>query len=409
MPPANLKIRNQKSKQMNKCELLAPAGDFRKLKWAVEYGADAVYMGINQFSLRAFAGNFDLDQAGEALKYLHERGRKEYVTLNIYPWTSEYEPIIDCAKALEEKGADGFIVADLGVISGIIKAGIKVPIHVSTQANTTSAQTALVYADMGCGRVNLARELSFEKIAEIMERVGDRIEIEVFIHCSQCFSYSGRCAISDYLAGRSANRGACSHPCRWSYHLTEEKRDGSFMPVFEDNRGLYLFNTRDLALYDYVDRFQNIGVRSLKIEGRMKTIHYIAQVLNIYRRVLDGETVSDQEAMTLLNRISNRGYTKGFMKGYIDPEGDYKTDSANYLSDSRMVGHTEESNILQVNNNIEGGEVLELLDHNKVTKYIMPSLMKTTDGALKQEVNNSMRVVMPEGFPKYAILRRIIK
>jgi len=242
-----------------------------------------------------------------------------------------------------------------------------------------------------------------------MERVGNRIEIEVFIHGSQCFSYSGRCAISDYLVGRGANRGECSQPCRWSYHLTEEKRDGSFMPVFEDNRGLYLFNTRDLALYDYVDRLQNIGVTSLKIEGRMKTIHYIAQVLNIYRRVLDGENVSDEEAETLLNRISNRGYTKGFMKGYMDPEGDYKTDSAEYLCDSRMVGHTEETNILQVNNNIAGGETLELLDHDKVTMYTMPELMKTTNGALKQEVNNSMRVIMPPDFPKYAILRRIIK
>ena len=394
---------------MSKCELLAPAGDFRKLKWAVEYGADAVYMGINEFSLRAYAGNFELNEAGEALKYLHERGKCGYVTLNIYPWTSEYNQILDCAKALESMNADGFIVADLGLINAMLKSDIKVPIHVSTQANTTSAQTALVYADMGCKRVNLARELSFEKICEIKEIVGDRIELEVFIHGSQCFSYSGRCAISDYLAHRGANRGECSQPCRWSYHLMEEKRDGSFMPVFEDNRGLYLFNTRDLALYDYVEKLKNIGITSLKIEGRMKTIHYIAQVLNVYRRVLDGEYVSDEEAKTLLNRISNRGYTKGFMKGYIDPEGDYKTESANYLSDSKMVGHTEETNIMQVNNNIQGGEKLELLDHNNVTEWVMPQIMRTTDGSLKQEVNNSMKVIMPQDFPKYAILRRIIK
>ncbi|MBQ0105909.1 MAG: U32 family peptidase, partial [Armatimonadetes bacterium] len=306
-------------------------------------------------------------------------------------------------------GADGFIVADLGLINAIIKSGNKVPIHVSTQANTTSAQTALVYADMGCSRVNLARELSFEKIEEIKEKVGDKIELEVFIHGSQCFSMSGRCAISDYLVGRGANRGACSQPCRWAYHLMEEKRDGSFMPVFEDSRGLYFFNSRDLALYDYAEKLQNIGITSLKIEGRMKTIHYLASVLPVYRQTIDGIKLPEDEIEERLSRISNRGYTKGFMKGYIDPEKDYKTDSANYLFTSTMVGHTEEDNILQVNNSIEGGEVLELIDHNNVSEYTMPKLMRTTDGSLKQDVNNSMKIVMPEDFPKYAILRRIIK
>lgn len=394
---------------MDKCELLAPAGDLRKLKWAVEYGADAVYFGITQYSLRAFAGNLTLDDAKEAFELLHSKGKFGYVTLNIYPWTDEYEGIVETAKKLEDLGADGFIVADLGLINAIIKSGNKVPIHVSTQANTTSAQTALVYADMGCTRVNLARELSFEKIAEIKEKVGNRIELEVFIHGSQCFSMSGRCAISDYLVGRGANRGACSQPCRWAYHLMEEKRDGSFMPVFEDERGLYFFNSRDLALYDYVEKLQNIGITSLKIEGRMKTVHYIASVLPVYRQTIDGINLPEDEIEERLSRISNRGYTKGFMKGYIDPEKDYKTDSANYLFTSTMVGHTEEDNILQVNNSIEGGEVLELIDHNKVYEYIMPKLMKTIDGSLKQEVNNSMKIVMPEDFPKYAILRRIIK
>lgn len=394
---------------MNKCELLAPAGNLKKLKWAVEYGADAVYFGITQFSLRAFAGNLTIEDAKEALELLHKKGKKGFVTLNIYPWTSEYGEILETAKELENIGADGFIVADLGLINAIIKSGNKVPIHVSTQANTTSAQTALVYADMGCERVNLARELSFEKIEEIKETVRNKIDLEVFIHGSQCFSYSGRCAISDYLVGRGANRGACSQPCRWAYHLMEEKRDGSFMPVFEDSRGLYFFNSRDLALYDYVEKLQNIGIKSLKIEGRMKTIHYLASVLPIYRQFIDGIVIDEERVNELLSRISNRGYTKGFMKGYIDPKKDYKTESANYLFTSTMVGHTEDSNILQVNNSISGGEVLELIDHNKVLEYKMPELMETTDGSLKQEVNNSMQLVMPEDFPHYGILRRVTK
>jgi len=392
-----------------KCELLAPAGDLRKLKWAIEYGADAVYFGMSEFSLRNFAGNFNLEDAKEGLDILHKAGKQGFVTLNIYPFTNEYASIIDTAKELEKIGADGFIVADIGLINEIRKNNINVPIHVSTQANTVSAQTALFYAEMGCVRVNLARELSFEQIKEIKEIVGDKIELEVFIHGSVCFSYSGRCAISDYLVGRQANRGTCSQPCRWGYHLVEEKRDGSFMPVFEDNRGLYFYNSRDLALFDYVKKLQDIGITSLKIEGRMKTIHYLASVLPIYRNFIDGNEMDYDKVETLISRISNRGYMKGFMKGYIDPTADYKADSANYQFTSVMVGHTAETNVLQVNNSIFGGEVLELITPNSVSEYKMPELIKTTDGDLLQEVNNSMCILMPDDFPKYAILRRVIK
>ncbi|MBR4749699.1 MAG: U32 family peptidase [Abditibacteriota bacterium] len=386
-----------------KPELLAPAGDPEKLIWAAEYGADAVYFGLGEYSLRSYAGNFTPDQASRAFRYLHDRGKKAYVTLNVYPFTGEYGAILDLAGSLD--GADGFIVADPGLMAALTKADVRTPIHVSTQANTMSAQTALFYADLGCARVNLARELSFEQIAEIRELTYGKIELEVFVHGSVCFSYSGRCAISDYLTGRRANRGECAQPCRWSYHLVEEKRPGSLLPVFEDSRGLYLFNTRDLALWRYAGRLADIGIDSLKIEGRMKTVHYIASVVNVYRRLLDGEPMDGEETETLLSRVSNRGYTEGFMKGQIGPE-DYKTGSSSYLFTSRLLGHTGADGLLRVNNSFEGGEEAELLTPAGVRTVTLPETFTDTEGRVLTKANNDHLLVTD--LPPYSILRRII-
>ena len=390
-----------------KPELLAPAGDLERLIWACHYGADAVYFGLDNFSLRNFANNFGINEARQGLEYLHSHGKQGFITLNIYPFTDEYDEIVEIAKELENIKADGLIIADIGLINVIRKAGISIPIHVSTQANTVSAQTALFYADLGCSRVNLARELSFEQIKEIKEKVGDKIELEVFVHGSVCFSYSGRCAISDYLVGRQANRGKCSQPCRWGYHLVEEKRDGNFMPVLEDKRGLYFYNSRDLALYNYIEKLSDIGINSFKIEGRMKTIHYIASVLPIYRKLIDKEKLDVEYITKMLGRVSNRGYTEGFMKGFIDPDSDYKTQSAEYEFTSVLIGHTKDSNALIVNNSFSGGDVLEILTKDNIFNYKMPDLLETTTGEQMPVVNNSHKVLMPENFPKYAILRKI--
>ena len=238
-----------------KPQLLAPAGNLEKLKWAVRYGADAVYFGAEFGSLRSFAGNFTTSDAEEGLRLLHSQGKKGYVALNIYPFSDEYEKIIDSAKSLDDMGADAFIVSDVGVLSELKKLGLKASMHISTQANTTSYQTVLAYKELGAKRVNLARELSLEKIKDIQRGIEGQIETEVFIHGAVCFSYSGRCAISDYLTGFSANRGECKHPCRWKYALVEEKRDGEYMRVFEDERGLYFFNSKDLALFEFTDTF----------------------------------------------------------------------------------------------------------------------------------------------------------
>jgi len=207
-------------------ELLAPAGNPEKLLWATVYGADAVYFGVDRFSLRSFAGNFTVDDAQIGLEYLHKNGKKGYVTLNIYPYSGEYGDLIRTAHELEDCKADAFIVSDIGVINELKKAGIKTDIHISTQANTVSYQAVDAYFEMGAHRVNLARELSFEKIVEITKKKNPSVEVEVFIHGAVCFSFSGRCAISDWLTGRKANRGECTHPCRWNYAVVEEKRPG---------------------------------------------------------------------------------------------------------------------------------------------------------------------------------------
>ena len=322
-------------------ELLAPAGNLEKLKWAVIYGADAVYFGMEFGSLRSFAGNFTFDDAAEGLDFLHSRGKKGYVTLNIYPFSDEYDRITDIAGKLDDMGADAFIISDLGVLMELKKQGLRAPIHISTQANTTSYQTVMAYKEFGAKRVNLARELSLDRIKEIQVKTKGHIETEVFIHGAVCFSYSGRCAVSDYLTGHRANHGECKHPCRWRYYLMEETRPGEYMPVFEDERGLYLFNSKDLALFEFIPALMEAGVDAIKIEGRMKTIHYIATVVSFYRQVLDGKRFYLDEGLRLLGRIPNRGFSTGFMKGSVRPD-DYDFDLSDSVSDTILVGNVTE-------------------------------------------------------------------
>ena len=308
-------------------ELLAPAGNLEKLKWAAQYGADAVYFGTEFGSLRSYAGNFSLDDAAEGLEYLHARGKKGYVALNIYPWSDEFDQLTTTARQLDEMGADAFIVADLGVLTTLRRMNLKASLHISTQASTTNYQSVQAYGELGASRVNLARELSLEQIQAMQTALGGAVETEVFVHGAVCFSYSGRCAISDYLTGHGANRGECKQACRWKYSLVEEKRPWQVMDYTEDERGSYFFNSRELALFEYVPALQQAQVASVKLEGRMKSIHYIASIVSFYRQVIDGKNVGWDEGMGLLNRVPNRGYSTGFMKGEIGAE-DYAVDAA---------------------------------------------------------------------------------
>ncbi len=393
-------------------ELLAPAGNLEKLKWAAVFGADAVYFGTEFGSLRSYAGNFSMEDAEAGLKYLHEHGKKGYITLNIYPFSDEFPRIVEMVRQLDEMGADAFIVADLGVLFALRELNLKAKIHISTQASTTNSRAVLAYGELGASRVNLARELSLEKIQDIQQEIKDEVETEVFIHGAVCFSYSGRCAISDYLTGHQANRGECKQPCRWKYGLVEEKRPGEVMPYFEDERGSYFFNARELALFEFVPQLKAAGVASIKIEGRMKSIHYIASTVSFYRKIIDGWQVNQDEALKLLSRIPNRGYSKGFMKGDINGD-DYQADESRSHSESIFVGNVIETKangqtVVEVRNKINAGDTLETLSPDGTFgAIIMPDMLMTSIGEVVQFVNNSQFLVLKESLPEYTVLRRL--
>ncbi len=395
-----------------KPELLAPAGNLEKLKWACVYGADAVYFGAEFGSLRSFAGNFSFDDAAEGFEFLHKRGKKGYVALNIYPFSDEYEKIIDTAKTLDSMGADAFIVSDVGVLSELAKLNLNAALHISTQANVTSYQTVLAYKQLGAKRVNLARELSLEQIKQIQLMTCGKIETEVFVHGAVCFSYSGRCAISDYLTGFRANHGECKHPCRWKYAVVEEKRPGEYMPVFEDERGLYLFNSKELAIFQFLPQLREAGVTSFKIEGRMKSIHYIASIVSFYRQVIDGKKFTEQQALELLNRVPNRGYSCGFMKGSIGSE-DCQSGRTRSLCDSVFVGNVMEeqvnnSCVLEVRNKIRAGQELEVLrPDGTISKITMSVPLIAKNGEKLDYINNSQFLLLEEKLSPYTILRSV--
>lgn len=396
-----------------KPELLAPAGNLEKVKWAIAYGADSVYFGTEFGSLRSFAGNLTFDEAENALRLLHKHNKKGYVALNIYPFSDEYEKLIAIAKTLDDMAVDAFIISDLGLLSELKKLGLGAEFHISTQANTTSSQTVLAYKELGASRVNLARELSLEQIKQIQKDVeGAGIETEVFVHGAVCFSYSGRCAISDYLTGRRANRGECTHPCRWGYSVVEEQRPDEYFPVFEDERGQYIFNSKDLALFPFIRELASAGVKSFKIEGRMKSIHYIASVVSFYRRVIDGETFTEQQGFELLSRVKNRGYSSGFMKGEIMPT-DYAIEKSQSNSTAVFVGNILDEKIdnccvCEVRNKIFAGESLETLrPDGSLGQIELPEPLLTREGKRVDFANNSHFILLKDDLPPYVILRRV--
>lgn len=303
-------------------ELLSPAGNFEKLKAAVLFGADAVFMGGPAFGLRANAGNFSFDEMEEAFKYLHDRGKKGYVTVNIYPQTHELDDIRKYLKKCEQLGADALIISDPGIFSIVKQEGIKTPVSISTQANTTNLAAVNFWASLGAHRVIMAREVRREDLIEIMKHA--QCEVETFIHGAICISMSGRCLISSYMTGKDANNGECTHPCRWNYALMEEKRDGEYFPVYEDERGTYLYNSKDLCLLDRIGELVKMGSASGKIEGRMKSIMYVSIVTGVYRQAIDA-AMKDADSYKplpewrqLLESVSNRGYIEGFYGGEYD-------------------------------------------------------------------------------------------
>ena len=271
----------------HKLELLAPAGDMEKLKTAVRFGADAVYFGGEMFSLRAGAGNLSIEEIAEAMDWLHANGAKGYQTINIYAHNGDIQPLRDYLGKIKDIPIDAFLVSDPGIMLLMKEIIPGAEIHLSTQANTTNYLTAGFWASHGVKRIVCAREMSLEEIRMMRDNLPEDIEIEAFVHGAMCISYSGRCLLSNFMTGRDANQGACTHPCRWKYSLVEEQRPGEYFPIEEDSRGSYILNSRDLCMIDKIPDLAEAGVYSLKIEGRMKSMYYVATVVSAYRAAID--------------------------------------------------------------------------------------------------------------------------
>ena len=321
-------------------ELLAPAGTMEKLQMALTYGADAVYLGGTQFGLRAFGGNFTNDEIREAVQLAHGTGKKIYVTVNVFPHNDDLVSLPDYLRFLAQADVDAVLVADLGVFMLAREAAPTLPLHISTQANNVNWRTVRAWQQLGAERVVLARELSREEIREI--RRNTDVELELFVHGAMCISYSGRCLLSSYFTGRDANRGGCAQSCRWKYALVEAARPGEYYPVAEDERGTYIMNSKDLCLLPYLDEVVDCGIDSLKIEGRMKSVHYVASVVKAYRMALDACLMGapyevQTEWLAELGKVSHRAYTTGFFFGKTTAE-DQIYASSSYEQSSDFVG-----------------------------------------------------------------------
>ena len=357
---------------MSQYELLSPAGSMDALEAALRFGADAVYVGGPKLQLRAGSAGFTMDALADAARAAHAAGRKLYVTVNAFPTNGEIDALGDYAQALEALGADAAIVADLGAISTIRLAAPKLAVHVSTQANCLNYAAARAYRDMGATRVVLGREMTLEQIAELRARTPGELELEAFVHGAMCMAYSGRCMLSAYLTGRSANRGACTQSCRWRYALVEEKRPGEFFPVEEDAGGTTILSSYDLNCLGFLDRLAEAGVTSFKLEGRMKSPYYVATVTNAYRRRIDGmlDGSASPEQIALLQReldaASHRAYASGF---YFGAMKQHAPEDGTYLADCMFVGVVKERLPdgrlkVEVRNPIREGDALEVLSPN---------------------------------------------
>ena len=358
---------------MNKVELLAPAGNLEKLKIALIYGADAVYIGGKKFGLRAFGGNFTDEELKIGVDFAHSMGRKVYVTVNIFAHNDDINELPDYLRYLDTIGVDAVLISDLGVFS-LAKELTNLELHVSTQANVTNYKTVEMWQKLGASRVVLARELSQAEIIDIKSKCD--IELEMFVHGAMCISYSGRCYLSHYLTGRDGNQGECTHSCRWKYNLVEEKRPGEYFEVDEDERGAYVMNSKDLCLLPYIDKVIESGVSSLKIEGRMKSVHYVASVVKLYREAIDlyfshSEFQTPNYALSITNyeldKVAHRPYTTGFF--VHDENGTMIHDSSKAKQSSTFLGIVRE---FDTSNNVAIVEQRGKLELNQRIEILQP-------------------------------------
>lgn len=374
---------------MIKPEILAPAGNLEKLKTAINFGADAVYLGGSKLNLRAFSDNFTNEELKEGVEFAHSRGKRVYVTINVFPHNDDLVGLDEYLKSLYELDIDAIIVSDPGIIMVAKEVVPNLTLHLSTQANNVNLKSAQFWFKQGIKRIVLARELSLKEIIEIKNTIPIESELEIFVHGSMCMSYSGRCLLSNYMTGRDANRGQCAQPCRYKYSLMEEKRPGEYFPVYEDDKGTYIMNSKDLCMIQHIPELVESGVVSLKIEGRMKSPYYVATITKIYREALDlyfKDPLNykyEDKWLRALEKVSHREYFTGFYFGEKDKQV-YGTSS--YIRDYDIVGIVrdyDEKNgiaIIEQRNRVFKGDKVEVLTPLGDNREINLVDMRSVDG-----------------------------
>ncbi|MGE5613655.1 MAG: peptidase U32 family protein [Bacillota bacterium] len=401
-------------------ELLAPAGSLEKLKMAIVYGADAVYLGGEEFGLRAYAGNFGPRDLKEGIHFAHSKGKKVYLTMNIIPHNEDFKGMPEYIREVRDAGVDAIIFSDPGVFDLIRREAPDMELHLSTQANNTNWRSALFWHRHGVKRIILARELSLDEIREIRKNTPEDLELEIFVHGAMCISYSGRCLLSNYMAERDSNRGLCTHSCRWKYYLMEETRPGKYMPVFEDDRGAYILNSKDLCLIGYLPEIIESGIMHLKIEGRMKSSYYVATVVKAYREAIDAYLQDpvhyrfDKNLMAEISKASHREYTTGFFLG--KPSGSaHNYESSSYVREYDFVGlvmsYDPSSGIAEIEqrNKFAIGDELEVVSPRGPFYIQKVVSMKNCDGEeIEAAPHPQMTVYMPMDRPvePFSMLRR---
>lgn len=405
---------------MRPVELLIPAGSLEVLKTAVRYGADAVYIGGEAFGLRAKAHNFTIPDMKEGIAFAHEHECKVYLTVNVFAHNRDIEGIREYFRTLQEVPVDALIISDPGVFMMAKELLPNTEIHISTQANNTNYETYRFWYRMGAKRVVSARELSLEEIGEIRKHIPEDMEIESFIHGAMCISYSGRCLLSNYFTGRDANQGACTHPCRWKYAVVEEKRPGEYLPVEEDDRGTYIFNSKDLCMVEYIPEMMEAGIDSFKIEGRMKTALYVATVARTYRKAIDDYKTSPELYRSNMDyyreeisKCTYRQFTTGFYFGKTTEESQIY-DSNTYIREYTYLGMVEQTDtqgriVLEQRNKFAVGETIEAMLFDGRNQELVVQEIRDDEGNImesaphpKQRLHVDLGVQLPIG----CILRR---
>ena len=398
---------------MRRLELLSPAGDMERLKMAVLYGADAVYLAGTSFGMRSFAGNFSPEELPQAVRFAHDHGVKCHVTVNTMPRNEEIARLPEYLEQLDSAGVDALIVADLGAFTLAGKYAPHCQRHISTQQSIANYACAQSWFDLGAQRVVLARELSLSEIAEIRQKVDPRLEIETFGHGAMCVSYSGRCLLSNYMTGRDSNRGACAQPCRYQYALMEEKRPGEYFPVFEDEKGTYILNSRDMCTIDHLKELMDAGIDCIKIEGRAKSAYYAAIVTGAYRHCIDDVTAGrpmDPVWRDEVEHVSHRIYSTGF---YFGQPGQY-TEHSRYIRSCQIVARVDSCDenglaLCSLNNKFRLGDPLEVVGPDLRPFPITAQGLTDAEGtALEEPRTPQMRffIQLPRQVPPLSMLRR---